>query len=231
MGPYGDKVFFVGHGVVVADDRGWVASPTMVAGHDEGDYRGAVVRIDPGRGRVDGDLRDQDNSPSEIAALQGRVWVAGNATLKLVDSKARGDERSIPLGRPAAGLAAGHGALWTASASEGLVHSVDPDTGEVTTFDLGGERSELQIVAVESDGVWGADDDSVLELDPVTGAVLQEVEVPGGINDASLGEGMLWIYTEGGVLVLDANSGEVVGRLELPDRNLGKIIAADGLDH
>ena len=228
IGPYGSKVFFVGHGIVVADDGVWVASPTTVDGHDHGDYRGAVVRIDPNSGRVDGEFRDEDYSPSEIVALEGRVWVAGNETLKLVDTKAGGYERSISLGRPAAGLTAGHGALWTASASEGLVLRVDPDTGEVTTFDLGGERSELQMVGVEADSVWAVDDDSVLELDPVTGAVLQEVEVPGRINDAALAEGTLWIYTEGGVLALDANSGEAVGRLDLPDRNLGKIVATGG---
>jgi hypothetical protein len=228
IGPYGDKVFFVGHGLVVADDRVWVASPTMADGHDHGDYRGAVVRIDPSSGRIDGELRDQDDPPSEIVALDGGVWVAGNETLKLVDSQAGGYERSILLGRPAAGLAAGHGALWTASPSEGLVLRVDPEPGEVTTFDVGDGREELQVVAVEADGVWVADDDSVFELDPATGDVLQDVEVPGRINDAALDAGTLWIYMEDGVLALDADSGEVVARLDLPDRNLGKVVAADG---
>lgn len=228
IGPYGSEVFFVGHGIVAGDDRVWLASPTTVDGHDHGAYRGAVVRIDSSTGRVDGEIRDQDDSPSEIAILGGRVWVGGNATLKLVDTEARRYERSIPIGRPAAGLAAGHGVLWTASASDGLVLRVNPDTGEVTTFDVGGEREELQVVSAEEDGVWVADDDSVVELNPATGDVLQEVEVRGGINDAALDEGTLWIYTEDGVLALDADSGEVVGRLELSGRNLGRITAADG---
>lgn len=228
IGPYGDKVVFVGHGIVVADDRVWVASPTTVDGHDHGDYQGAVVRIDPSTGSVDGELRDEDDSPSAITALEGRVWVAGwSETFKLVKRKADGYERMITLGQPVSGLASGHGALWTVSPSEGLVLRIDPDSGEATRFDLGGPRENLRVAAVGADGIWAADDESVIEFDPLTGVVRQEIKV-GRIQDAALADETLWIYREDGVLALDASSGEVAGRLPLPGRNLGKITARDG---
>ena len=58
----------------------------------------------------------------------------------------------VPVGRGAAGVAAGPGAVWVANAIDGTVSRIDPGSPTlVSTIDVGGIPHEL---SVDDRGVW-----------------------------------------------------------------------------
>jgi YVTN family beta-propeller protein len=58
----------------------------------------------------------------------------------------------VPVGRGAAGVAVGAGAVWVANAIDGTVSRIDPGTRRmIGTIEVGGVPHEL---SVDQRGVW-----------------------------------------------------------------------------
>jgi serine/threonine-protein kinase len=125
-------------------------------------------------------------------------------------------EQALPLGSRPSLVAAGESGVWTADADARTVSQVGVDGGAARTISAGGVPTGL---AVGLDAVWVAAGyaDTVTRIDPSTGAVTHEIDVPGGPTGLAIGDGSLWVanIVSGTVVRINPTSNAVTDTIEI----------------
>jgi DNA-binding beta-propeller fold protein YncE len=138
------------------------------------------------------------------------------------------DERilaSIDVGDPPWTMAAGNGLLWVIA--DNSIVRIDPQTAEVVGKPIAvdvPEQAGLEALAVDQDGLWvsivgwghiaaGKEVDSVVRIDPQTGATLATLKVRRGPVSMALTPGFLWTVNWDANLVskIDSSANRLVG--------------------
>lgn len=86
------------------------------------------------------------------------------------------------------GLAWAEGTLWVGQYRERKIHQVDPDTGAVLRT-ITCDRFVTGVTWVDSElwhGTWEGDESDVRRIDPVTGEVLESLQMPAGVGVSGL---------------------------------------------
>jgi YVTN family beta-propeller protein len=161
----------------------------------------------PADGERNASFTGADAPPSNIAVVEGSVWVLNTADERVSRVNPRtGDViRSSELRGHPTDIAAGAGALWVGS-GPGATHRVsrvDPRTGEptrTTRLPTGGEDGSpsegFPMIAVGAGAVWAINPDTTISrLDPASGrrvAVVRGLEEPTAIAAGDVG---VWVIS------------------------------------
>jgi branched-chain amino acid transport system substrate-binding protein len=170
-----------------------------------------VARIDPKTKRVVKRFRTPE-SPLDIAAGLGSLWVGTGERLSRIDPKTGKTSRTIKL--PNTGylgelgflnwgfpqIAVGAGAVWAINPDR-TVSRIDPETGwREATIDV-----DAATIAAGREGVWFIDADDTLALtpiDPRTNRPGRPIRVGAqNLSAVAVGGGYVWASAEGDGLV------------------------------
>jgi glutamine cyclotransferase len=86
------------------------------------------------------------------------------------------------------GLAWAEGSLWVGQYRERKIHQVDPDTGTILRT-IESNRFVTGVTWVEGElwhGTWEGDESDVRRIDPHTGVVLEQLDMPAGVGVSGL---------------------------------------------
>jgi streptogramin lyase len=141
-------------------------------------YRpGQLVRVDPRTGSVR--RLAVGGEPFDVA-LAGDLWITSfsDGTLVRVDPLTIHVVRRVDLGGNPAGLALCAGRLWVGGGrDDSWLTAVDPATGDARRIDVGVEAPSWPTCV--HGALWVTTPDSVLHVDPATGAVVARVVIGG----------------------------------------------------
>ena len=168
------------HGLTWDGHRVWFAS---------GDR---LNRFDP-----DGDA--PDGIPPETLAVPGNAGTAfdGHHLFQIVEDRIQKlDPESgrvlatipTPGGGGASGMAWAEGSLWVGAYRERKIHQVDPETGAVLRT-IEANRFVTGVTWVEGElwhGTWEGEESALRRIDPDTGKVLEQLDMPPGTGISGL---------------------------------------------
>jgi DNA-binding SARP family transcriptional activator/ABC-type branched-subunit amino acid transport system substrate-binding protein/streptogramin lyase len=185
----------------------------------------ALAVVDPATSALS-DVVAVPSSPERIAVAEGRLWVAGRETVTAIDLETREITDVLVPGAAATDLAAGEGSLWLLDGERGAVVEIDPAYQEVVrTIRLAAPALPAQgfgptpaAVAAGEGGVWVVDgSETLLRLNPETGAVVAELELGRPLNGVAAGLGSVWAVSgpEATVIEVDPRAGRIVAEIEL----------------
>jgi glutamine cyclotransferase len=132
-----------------------------------------------------------------------RVWAATGDKLIAFDP-ATGDVLStIPA--PGHGFDSGltwaEGSLWVGQYRDRKIHQIDPATGAVIRS-ISSDRFVTGVTWVDGElwhGTWEGDESEIRRINPQSGAVLERLELPAGVNVSGLeSDGADLFYAGGG---------------------------------
>jgi DNA-binding beta-propeller fold protein YncE len=181
--------------LVASDDA--VYGLTNGPGDDGLDAR--LFRLDADAEAGEAPIEVPVERPHSLAIRGDLVWaLQGDRSLQAYDLDLEPVGDPIDVGdEPDAGLGGAvtlgdDGYLWTANRGDGTISRVDPDSGSVQTFPVGGSPSDIDVadgrvwvVDTDEDGPDGeADTGRVLVFDPSTEAIA--AEVPAGVRPLEL---------------------------------------------
>jgi outer membrane protein assembly factor BamB len=164
------------HGVTHDGQHVWFAS---------GDKLNA---LDPTTGKT---VRSLDVAAHAGTAFDGQhLYQIVEAHIQKIDPKTGHVLASIPApgGGGDSGLAWGEGTLWVGQYRERKIYQVDPGTGailrtiESTRFVTGVTWTDGELWH----GTWEGDESELRRVDPRTGEVLEQLEMPSGVNVSGL---------------------------------------------
>ncbi len=99
------------------------------------------------------------------------------------------------------GLAWAEGSLWVGHYDKGLIHQINPETGTVLRT-IESNRFVTGVTWVDSElwhGTWQDDESDIRRVDPLTGEVLELIEMPTGFGVSGLeSDGAGQFYCGGG---------------------------------
>lgn len=220
-------------GVGASDDAVWACTPD------------GAVRIDPETNTISGSVTyDSGAWFGRMAFGDGAIWAIGfdggvPNTLIRIDPVAM-DATPFPLGRPAASVGFGIGAVWVSSPIDGMLLRVDPATGDVTEHASG--LPGPSTLAIGPDSIWvtlhgkqGDDpadgDATVVRIDPDDGAILAEIvtEAPSrGLGGVWAEEDAVWVRAPDAFLTeIDPATNMVVRTIPGPPSS-GEVTVAFG---
>jgi streptogramin lyase len=189
----------------------------------------ALVRFDPDRRevvdriRIPGGVLGLTSAPSGLWGLSGR----DDVILQLDPRSGRVVGR-VEVEGPVAGLAVQDDEIWTISGREAIVR-IDPATHRIVDrFVL--ESYEPEGLAIDEDTLWVSSsfEGDVLRVDARTGRVRDRTTVDGSLFGGIVVGDSYWVSGSNGTIYrLDADTGEVEGRVELV--GFGPIPAAGNL--
>ena len=207
-----------------------IAVPLAVLGFGGGDdavAQESVAAIDPGTGRVTGDVPVGADAANVRAGPDGQLWalIPNERRLVAIDPRTGRAGRSIGLGVSPGGFAAGGGALWVADQGSSTILRIDPLHGDdVRRIELprppgvvnGGVKPEVHGLAVGSGSLWAAHGLSVVDrVDMATGRLVGRVPLTGARTPVT-GEGQVWALTETGNAVrIDPRANRIVAQAHL----------------
>jgi glutamine cyclotransferase len=93
-----------------------------------------------------------------------------------------------PGGGDDSGLAWAEGALWVGQPRGRRIHQIDPETGKVLRT-IESNRIVTGVTWVDDElwhGTWEGEDSDIRRIDPVTGDVLEQIEMPDGTGVSGL---------------------------------------------
>jgi outer membrane protein assembly factor BamB len=161
------------------------------------------------------------------------VWFAAGSHLQSFEPTTGATERSLPVAADA-GTAFDGRHLFQITA--GLIQKIDPKTGEVLgTIPAPGQGKDSGLTWAEG-MLWVGQhrDRKIYGIDPETGAVLRTIESDRYVTGVTWVEGELWHGTwesdESELRRVDAASGEVLERLEMPKGCMVSGLESDGKD-
>ena len=106
-----------------------------------------------------------------------------------------------PGGGGDSGLAWAEGTLWVGQYRERRIHQVDPDTGAILRT-IVSDRFVTGVTWVEGElwhATWEGDESELRRLDPLTGAILDSLDLPAGVGVSGLeSDGADRFYCGGG---------------------------------
>jgi glutamine cyclotransferase len=158
------------HGVTYDGSHVWFAS---------GDRLKAV---DPANGRI---ARSLDVAAHAGTAFDGRhLFQIAEDRIQKIDAATGKVLTTIaaPGGGGDSGLAWAEGSLWVGQYRERKIHQIDPDTGTVLRT-IESKRFVTGVTWVEGElwhGTWEGEDSDIRRIDPETGKVLEQLDLPAG---------------------------------------------------
>jgi len=177
------------HGVTFDGQRVWFAS---------GDKLNA---LDPERGTT---VRALAVAAHAGTAFDGRyLFQIVEDRIEKIDPDSGRVLATIPApgGGADSGLAWAEGTLWVGQYRERKIHQVDPQSGAVLRT-IESNRFVTGVTWVDSElwhGTWEADESALRRIDPRTGQVLEQVDMPPGVGVSGLeSDGRDLFYCGGG---------------------------------
>ncbi|KWA23034.1 glutamine cyclotransferase [Burkholderia territorii] len=177
------------HGVTFDGQRVWFAS---------GDKLNA---LDPARGTT---VRALDVAAHAGTAFDGRhLFQIVEGRIEKIDPDSGRVLATIPApgGGADSGLAWAEGTLWVGQYRERKIHQVDPQSGAVLRT-IESNRFVTGVTWVDGElwhGTWEADESALRRIDPRTGQVLEQVDMPPGVGVSGLeSDGRDLFYCGGG---------------------------------
>jgi glutamine cyclotransferase len=164
------------HGVAYDGEHVWFAS---------GDKLNA---IDPASGK---NLRSIDVAAHAGTAFDGQhLFQIAEDRIQKIDPRSGRVLATIPAPGNGgdSGLAWAEGALWVGQYRERKIHQVDPDTGKVLRTI---ESNRFVTGVTWADGelwhaTWEGDESELRRVDPRTGEVLEQLDMPAGVGVSGL---------------------------------------------
>ena len=145
----------------------------------------------------------------------GLAGIEANA-IAAIDANGGEVESQVPLGVTPSAVAAGGGFLWVASAADGTVSRIDPETGALRTFTVGGSPGN---VAYGAGSLWVTNSDAreLVQINPETGAVVQTVTVGNAPGAVAVGRDAVWVANaiDGTVSRFDLSEGAVTDAIAI----------------
>jgi glutamine cyclotransferase len=164
------------HGVTYDGEHIWFAA---------GDTLNAV---DPASGKT---LRSIDIAAHAGTACDGtHLYQLAEDRIQKVDRKTGRVIATIPApgGGGDSGLAWAEGTLWVGQYRNRKIYQVDPDTGKILRT-IESNRFVTGVTWVDGElwhATWEGDDSEVRRVDPITGDVLESIEMPPGVEVTGL---------------------------------------------
>jgi class 3 adenylate cyclase len=169
-----------------------------------------LLRIDPSTDRVvdtirrappigGGGVRPVRDVKPNIAAGGGAVWVGAGLQLTLVDPRTEEVTR-ITTSREIVDVVFGHNAVWASAYHADVLMQIDPASLEEThTTDLGRQAGSLaeptftNPVATSLDSVWVGGQDSLVQVDPVDGRVIDRFRLDQAVDEIAASARDVWV--------------------------------------
>lgn len=173
-GPFPDAPHI--HGVSFDGAHMWFAS---------GDR---VNSVDPESGRI---VRSLDVTGHAGTAFDGtHLFQIAENRIQKIDPETGRVLASIPApgGGGDSGLAWAEGTLWVGQYRERKIHQVDPETGKVLRT-IQSNRFVTGVTWVDGElwhGTWEGEESDLRRIDPATGDVLEQIEMPKGVAVSGL---------------------------------------------
>lgn len=177
--------------------------------------RDEVVRIDETSGRVSARIRELGIGGLPVVT-NDRVWVAANADVVAIDPTSNRIVSRIRL--------SGGALPWSLAATEDALWAAVPDSGEVIRIDL---RTREQkpiavgarafVVTAHGSNVWATSygGQTVSRLDPRTGLVLEQTQLPNPVYHAVFLDGSLWVGAQPFIYRLHPRSLDVIAKIDV----------------
>ena len=177
------------HGVTHDGQRVWAAAgPKLFA-------------FDPESGQP---TRTLDRTGDAGTAFDGtHLYQIAEARIDKIDPASGKVVASIPAPGHGgdSGLAWAEGSLWVGQYRDRKIHQVDPETGAVLRT-IESNRFVTGVTWVDGElwhGTWEGDESDIRRIDPNSGAVLERLEMPGGVGVSGMeSDGAGLFYCGGG---------------------------------
>lgn len=177
--------------------------------------RDEVVRIDPTSGRVSARIREPGIGGLPVVA-KDRVWVAGKGNVVAIDPASNRIVSRIRLSGGAWpwSLAATEDALWAAVSDTSEVIRIDLRTREQKHVAVG---ARAYVVFARGPNVWATSfgGQTVSRLDPDSGTVLEQRNLPNGLYHVVFLDGSLWVGAQPFVYRLHPDSLETLAKIDV----------------
>src|SRR5215831_208842 len=170
--PGADRV----HGVTYDGQQVWFAS---------GDK---LTAFDPSSGKMQGAI---DVAAHAGTAFDGKhIFQIAENRIDKIDPKTGRVLATIPAPGNGgdSGLAWAEGSLWVGQYRSRKIHQVDPETGAILRT-IESNRFVTGVTWVDGElwhATWEGDESDVRRVDPHTGEVLQQLDMPAGVNVSGL---------------------------------------------
>jgi glutamine cyclotransferase len=144
--------------------------------------------LDPASGKM---LRSIDVAAHAGTAFDGRhLYQLAEDRIQKIDPSTGNVLATIPApGRGGdSGLAWAEGTLWVGEYRERKIHQIDPDTGAILRT-IETNRFVTGVTWIDGDlwhATWQGDESDLRRIDPVTGEVLQSLDMPPGVGVSGL---------------------------------------------
>ena len=149
---------------------------------------GALRAFDP----ATGDERPQMDVPAHAGtAFDGEfLYQIAEARIHKIDPATRRVVSTIPTpsGADNSGLAWAEGTLWVGEYRGRKIHQIDPETGAVLRT-IESNRFVTGVTWVDGElwhATWEGDESELRRIDPTTGTVLEQFEMPAGVKISGL---------------------------------------------
>ena len=181
-------------------------SPLLATGN-------SLAVVDPNRNAVVA-VMPLAGAPRGVALGGGYVWTANadEGTVSQIDPGELRVIRTVGVGARATALVEAGGVMWVATGTDNTVVEIDARSGGV----LGRARvsanptASAYAIGAGQRGVWVGSGDEIVQLDPLSGAVVSRWRYVGGVNDVGVEPSGVWI----------ASSQETLARFSPPAHRL-----------
>jgi glutamine cyclotransferase len=149
---------------------------------------GQLQALDPVSGET---VRSIDVAAHAGTAFDGQhLFQIAEARIHKIDPKTGRVLATIPApgGGSDSGLAWADGTLWVGQYRERKIHQIDPETG-ATLRTIESNRFVTGVSWIDGElwhGTWENDESELRRIDPATGEVLEQLEMPAGSNVSGL---------------------------------------------
>jgi glutamine cyclotransferase len=164
------------HGVSFDGQNVWVASGEK------------LNALDPAGGRIQ---RALDVAAHAGTAFDGKhLFQIAEARIQKIDPTSGDVIATIPApgGGGDSGLTWAEGTLWVGQYRDKKIHQIDPETGAILRT-IESNRFVTGVTWVDGDlwhATWDGDESDLRRVDPVTGEVLEQIEMPAGTGISGL---------------------------------------------
>jgi len=147
-----------------------------------------LIAFDPGSGET---LRSIDVAAHAGTAFDGRhLFQLAEDRIQRIDPLTGRVIATIPApgGGGDSGLTWAEGSLWVGQYRERKIHQIDPETGAILRT-IESNRFVTGVTWVEGElwhGTWEGDESDLRRIDPLTGEVLERLEMPAGVTVSGL---------------------------------------------